>query len=135
MSEIVEGVSAPTDKTAEELAGLKNISMVVYALQALSFLWGVTAIVGFQRRRSSSTSGVAAAALCRCAGPLAANTPSAAPCSGSTSASSHITSRRVVCCWRRVKRGDDTLVASCRRAYAARPAVDSKGRLNHNRPE
>ncbi|WP_372529040.1 DUF4870 family protein [Piscinibacter sp.] len=37
---------AAADKTAEELAGLKNIVMVVYALQALSFLWGVTAIIG-----------------------------------------------------------------------------------------
>ena len=35
-----------TGTTTEELAGLKNITMVVYALQALSFLWGVTAIVG-----------------------------------------------------------------------------------------
>jgi uncharacterized membrane protein len=33
-------------KSAEELAGLKNIAMVVYALQALSFLWGLTAIIG-----------------------------------------------------------------------------------------
>jgi uncharacterized membrane protein len=33
-------------KTTEELAGLKNIALMVYILQALSFLWGVTAIVG-----------------------------------------------------------------------------------------
>lgn len=32
-------------KTPEELAGLKNITMVVYGLQALSFLYGVTALV------------------------------------------------------------------------------------------
>ena len=37
---------ASAGKSAEELAGLKNIVMVVYALQALSFLWGVTAIIG-----------------------------------------------------------------------------------------
>ena len=35
--------SAPTP---EQLQGLKTVTMVVYALQALSFLWGVTAIVG-----------------------------------------------------------------------------------------
>ena len=46
MNDIVENIPTPADKTAEELAGLKNITMVVYALQALSFLWGVTAIVG-----------------------------------------------------------------------------------------
>jgi uncharacterized membrane protein len=44
MNDIADTIS--TGKTAEELAGLKNITMVVYALQALSFLWGVTAIVG-----------------------------------------------------------------------------------------
>ncbi len=44
MNDILENVS--TGKTVEEVAGLKNITMVVYALQALSFLWGVTAIVG-----------------------------------------------------------------------------------------
>ena len=32
--------------TPEQLQGLKTVTMVVYALQALSFLWGVTAIVG-----------------------------------------------------------------------------------------
>ena len=36
-------LSAP--KTPEELAGIKNTTMLVYALQALSVLWGVTAIV------------------------------------------------------------------------------------------
>ena len=45
MNEIVS-VDGGSAKSAEELAGLKNITMVVYALQALSFLWGVTAIVG-----------------------------------------------------------------------------------------
>jgi uncharacterized membrane protein len=44
MSEIVEAPAA--GKSPEELAGLKNIALVVYILQALSFLWGVTAIVG-----------------------------------------------------------------------------------------
>jgi uncharacterized membrane protein len=34
------------DKTAEQLASLKQITMVVYILQALSFFFGVTAIVG-----------------------------------------------------------------------------------------
>lgn len=33
-------------KSAEELARLKYVTMAVYALQALSFAWGVTAIVG-----------------------------------------------------------------------------------------
>ena len=32
--------------TPEQLQGLKTVTTVVYALQALSFLWGVTAIVG-----------------------------------------------------------------------------------------
>ena len=45
MNEMVDAQSGST-KSAEELAGLKNIAMVVYALQALSFLWGLTAIVG-----------------------------------------------------------------------------------------
>ena len=34
------------DKTAEQLASLKQITLVVYVLQALSFAFGVTAIVG-----------------------------------------------------------------------------------------
>jgi len=46
MNDIVSSDPSPAAKTAEELAGLKNIAMVVYALQALSFLWGVTAIIG-----------------------------------------------------------------------------------------
>ena len=44
MNEIVS--SGASAKTPEELAGLKNVAMAVYVLQALSFLWGVTAIVG-----------------------------------------------------------------------------------------
>jgi uncharacterized membrane protein len=34
-----------TSKTPEELAGLKTVTMVVYALQALSFIWGLPAVV------------------------------------------------------------------------------------------
>ncbi len=34
------------DKTAEQLASLKQITMAVYILQALSFFFGLTAIVG-----------------------------------------------------------------------------------------
>lgn len=45
MNEVVDPAAASA-KSAEELAGLKNVTMVVYLLQALSFLWGVTAIVG-----------------------------------------------------------------------------------------
>ena len=41
-----EVVNIPGAKSPEELAGLKNVTMMVYLLQALSFLWGVTAIVG-----------------------------------------------------------------------------------------
>ena len=44
MNDIV--TSGSGGKSAEELSGLKNITMVVYALQALSVAWGVTAIVG-----------------------------------------------------------------------------------------
>lgn len=33
-------------KTGEQLASLKNVTMAVYALQALAFLWGITAVVG-----------------------------------------------------------------------------------------
>lgn len=43
MNEVVDTGGA---KSPEELAGLKNVTMMVYLLQALSFLWGVTAIVG-----------------------------------------------------------------------------------------
>ena len=45
MNEIVDAPVA-TPKSPEELAGLKNVTLMVYLLQALSFLWGVTAIVG-----------------------------------------------------------------------------------------
>jgi uncharacterized membrane protein len=45
MNETVD-VSGAVGKTPEQLAGLKNVTMVVYALQALSFFWGVPAIVG-----------------------------------------------------------------------------------------
>ena len=34
------------EKTAEQLASLKQVTMVVYLLQALSFAFGVTAIIG-----------------------------------------------------------------------------------------
>jgi uncharacterized membrane protein len=34
------------DKTPEQLAGLRQITLVVYILQALSFFMGITAIVG-----------------------------------------------------------------------------------------
>ena len=44
MNEAVNDSGTP--KSPEELAGLKNITLMVYLLQALSFLWGVTAIVG-----------------------------------------------------------------------------------------
>lgn len=46
MNDLVSADAPTNGKTPEELAGLKNIVLVVYALQALSFLWGVTAIVG-----------------------------------------------------------------------------------------
>jgi len=39
-------IDAGSGKNSEELAGLKTITQVVYALQALSFAFGVTAIVG-----------------------------------------------------------------------------------------
>jgi uncharacterized membrane protein len=34
------------EKSAEQLASLKQITLVVYVLQALSFFFGITAIVG-----------------------------------------------------------------------------------------
>jgi uncharacterized membrane protein len=34
------------ERTPEQLASLKTITQVVYVLQALAFLWGVTAIIG-----------------------------------------------------------------------------------------
>jgi uncharacterized membrane protein len=39
-------VDAGSGKTSEELASLRTITTVVYALQALSFAFGVTALVG-----------------------------------------------------------------------------------------
>lgn len=39
-------VEAGSGKTSEELASLRTITTVVYALQALSFAFGVTALVG-----------------------------------------------------------------------------------------
>jgi uncharacterized membrane protein len=38
--------TAGAAKTPEQLAGLKNVTLTVYALQALSFIWGLPAIVG-----------------------------------------------------------------------------------------
>ena len=46
MSDVIDVTPTALGKTPEELAGLKNMTMVVYALQALAFLWGVTAIIG-----------------------------------------------------------------------------------------
>jgi uncharacterized membrane protein len=43
MNDVIE---LPAGKTPDELAALKNVTMVVYVLQGLSFLWGLTAIVG-----------------------------------------------------------------------------------------
>ena len=43
MNEVIEAGSA---KTSDELAGLKTITQVVYAMQALSFAFGVTALIG-----------------------------------------------------------------------------------------
>jgi uncharacterized membrane protein len=39
-------IDAGSGKTSEELAALKTIAQVVYILQALSFMFGVTALVG-----------------------------------------------------------------------------------------
>lgn len=38
-------IDAATGKTSAELASLKTVTLVVYALQALSFFFGVTALV------------------------------------------------------------------------------------------
>ena len=46
MNDVIDEQPQAAGKSALELDGLKNVTMVVYALQALSFLWGVTAIVG-----------------------------------------------------------------------------------------
>jgi uncharacterized membrane protein len=45
MNDVVD-FTASTAKTAEQLAGLRNVTLTVYALQALSFIWGLPAIVG-----------------------------------------------------------------------------------------
>ena len=45
MNEIVD-VTPTRQLSAEQTAALKQVTMIVYILQALSFLWGVTAIVG-----------------------------------------------------------------------------------------
>jgi uncharacterized membrane protein len=42
----VVDITAGAAKTPEQLAGLKNVTLTVYALQALSFIWGLPAIVG-----------------------------------------------------------------------------------------
>ena len=39
-------IDAGSGKSSEELAGLKTITQVVYGLQALSFAFGVTALIG-----------------------------------------------------------------------------------------
>jgi uncharacterized membrane protein len=39
-------IDAGSGKTSEELAILKTVTQVVYALQGLSFMFGVTALVG-----------------------------------------------------------------------------------------
>ena len=44
MSEVID--ASGSNKTADQLAGLKQITLVVYILQGLSFFFGLTAIVG-----------------------------------------------------------------------------------------
>ena len=39
-------IDVGSGKSSEELANLKTITQVVYALQALSFMFGLTAVVG-----------------------------------------------------------------------------------------
>ena len=39
-------IDAGSGKTSEELASLKSVTQIVYALQALRFLFGLTALVG-----------------------------------------------------------------------------------------
>lgn len=43
MNDVIDAGSA---KTSDELAGLKTITQVVYAMQALSFAFGLTALIG-----------------------------------------------------------------------------------------
>ena len=45
MNEVVSN-AAPAGKSGAELDSLRNVTLVVYVLQALSFFFGVTAIVG-----------------------------------------------------------------------------------------
>jgi uncharacterized membrane protein len=45
MNDVIDGAGS-SPKSQQELDGLKNVTMVVYVLQALSLLWGVTAIAG-----------------------------------------------------------------------------------------
>ena len=44
MSEVID--ASGSNKSADQLAGLKQITLVVYILQGLSFFFGLTAIVG-----------------------------------------------------------------------------------------
>jgi uncharacterized membrane protein len=46
MQQIPADRPEPPTPDAPELAALKTVTMVVYALQALSFIWGLPAIVG-----------------------------------------------------------------------------------------
>ena len=46
MQQIQADRPEPPTPDAPELAALKTVTMVVYALQALSFIWGLPAIVG-----------------------------------------------------------------------------------------
>jgi uncharacterized membrane protein len=46
MNDLSAPAARPGPHTPEQMASLKNILLVVYALQALSFAFGVTAIVG-----------------------------------------------------------------------------------------
>ena len=39
-------IDAGSGKTSEELAALKSVTQIVYVLQALSFVFGLTALVG-----------------------------------------------------------------------------------------
>ena len=45
MNEVID-IPGNAARSASELAALKNVTLVVYALQALSFIFGLTAVVG-----------------------------------------------------------------------------------------
>ena len=45
MNDVVD-FTAGAARTPEQLAGLKNVTLTGYTLQALSFFWGLPAIVG-----------------------------------------------------------------------------------------